>query len=219
MTTPTPTLPLPPHALPSTRWLCAAISAVLGLASLGVIAINLFAGRQTEFLALSLEACGLLAGVFGLLFFRSRFAAGPAMTLACIAGTFFTVAFLSGRVALRFELQLASGDALNLRTFTFARIGLALVLALLAAFEVLRRSQGSKRYLVQALAAGSLLAALGGGMFAGRDRIAAGTLLGPSWATWTAAGMATVALMALACIALHCTIRAFELGRPGEPTA
>lgn len=203
-------------ALRVTRVVVGALSLVLGIASLALMVINLGFGRQTEYLALSLEACGVLAGAFGVLFARGKFAAGTGMTLACIAGTCFTVAILSGWVALRREMALSSGSSINLTMLTYARVGFALIIAILAAFEVLRRSPRSGYYLSRAVAAGLPLGLLGGGMYFGRSHIAAGTLLGPSWLTWTAAGVASIALIALTCFAAHCVIRAFESGRTGE---
>jgi hypothetical protein len=138
------------------------------------------------------------------------------MSLACIAGTFFTVGLLSGWVALRREMQLANGSAVNLTTLTYARIAASMLIAALGAFEVLSRSKLSLSYLAKAAATGIPLALVGGGMIATKDAIAAGSLLGVSWLTWTVAGMATVALMALACVTIHCVIRAFECGRVSD---
>lgn len=206
----------PPAALKSTRVIAGLLSVLLGIASVAIIAMNLIAGRQTEYLALSLEACGLLAGVVGWFFYRGKYSQGPGMALACVAGTFFTVAVLSGWVALRREMQLANGSALNLSLLTYARVALSLAVAGLGAFEVLRRNHKSFAYLVRAAATLGPLGLLALGMYAGRAGLAAGTLLGASWLTWTVTGLAVVLLMALACAGLHFVIRAFEAGRASQ---
>lgn len=162
------------------------------------------------------EVCAALAGVIGLGIARRRFEDGQALGLACVAGTIAVGAFLwwfSLQPRGAFTLK-SRPVPINLTPLVMARLGGAALLALIGALAVLRRSTTSWWYLGRAAAAGAPV--LAGGVIAYALRGPIGSALtgmaGPIKAgLFAIVGLAAIAFFA---IAVHCVIRAFEVGRP-----
>lgn len=199
----------PPLAL--TR-VAAGLLSIAALASaLGVAGIALVRGAQPYWLVVGMELCIAMAGVFGVLFLRRKFAEGPAMTLLCIAGTVFAAGFLSW-LAVRGGIKLKGDQSLNLKMVMLARVAIAAALVGLASVEVLRRDRRSVGLLGRAVATGVPLAIIAGGMILGRDALAAQQAV-PAWIVWTLVSIGAVVAMALLCACGHFVVRAFEIGR------
>lgn len=209
MTAQSPVVP-PPLAL--TRVGAGMLSLAALVSALGVAGIALFRGAQPYWLLVGMEACIAMAGVFGVLFQRRKFADGPAMTLLCIAGTIFAAGFLSW-LAVRSGIKLKGDQSLNVKMVMLARVGIAAALVGLASFEVLRRNRRSIGQLGRAFATGVPLLIIAGGLYAGRDAIAAQQVV-PAWIVWTLVSIGVVIAMGLLCACGHFVIRAFEMGRP-----
>lgn len=199
-----------------TRVAAGALSAVALVSALGVAGIALVRGAQPYWLLVGMEVCIAMAGVFGVLFLRRKFADGPAMTLLCIAGTVFAAGFLSW-LAVRSGIKLKGDQSLNVKMLMLARVGIAVALVGLASLEVLRRDRRSLGLLGRAMATGVPLAIIAGGLFLGRDALATQQAV-PAWIVWTLVSIGVVVAMALLCACGHFVIRAFEMGRP-ENTA
>lgn len=200
----------PPLAL--TRVGAGLLSVAALVSALGVAGIALLRGAQPYWLLVGMEACIAMAGVFGVLFLRRKFAEGPAMTLLCIAGTIFAAGFLSW-LAVRSGIKLKGDQSLNVKLVMLARVGIAAALVGLASFEVLRRNPRSMGLMGRAVATGVPLAIIAGGLYAGRNAIAAQQLV-PAWIVWTLVSIGVVIAMGLLCACGHFVIRAFEMGRP-----
>lgn len=189
-----------------------ALSAVALVSALSVAGIALVRGAQPYWLLVGMEVCIAMAGVFGVLFLRRKFADGPAMTLLCIAGTVFAAGFLSW-LAVRSGIKLKGDQSLNVKMLMLARVGIAVALVGLASLEVLRRDRRSLGLLGRAMATGVPLAIIAGGLFLGRDALATQQAV-PAWIVWTLVSIGVVVAMALLCACGHFVIRAFEMGRP-----
>ncbi len=201
-----------PPPLAMTRVAAGALSALALVSALGVAGIALVRGAQPYWLLVGMEVCIAMAGIFGVLFLRRKFADGPAMTLLCIAGTVFAAGFLSW-LAVRSGIKLKGDQSLNVKTLMLGRVGIAAALVGLASLEVLRRDRRSLGLLGRALATGVPLAIIAGGLFLGRDALAAQQAV-PAWIVWTLVSIGVVVAMALLCACGHFVIRAFEMGRP-----
>jgi membrane protein YdbS with pleckstrin-like domain len=182
------------------------------LSALGVLVMALFMGAQPYWLVVGMELCIAMAGVFGLLFVRGRFAEGPALALLCVAGTIFAAGFLSW-LAVRSGIKLKGDKSVSLTSLMFARVAISAALVALASVEVLRRNRRSLGLLARAAATGVPLAIIAGGLYAGWAALASQQVV-PAWIVWTLVSVAVVVAMALLCACGHFVIRAFEMGRP-----
>ena len=207
-TTP-PSVP-PPLAL--TRVGAGLLALAALVSALGVAGIALLRGAQPYWLLVGMEACIVMAGVFGVLFLRRKFDAGPAMTLLCIAGTVFAAGFLSW-LAVRSGIKLQGDRSIDVKMVMLARVGIAAALVALASFEVLRRNRQSIGLIGRAVATGVPLAIIVGGLYVGREALASQQAV-PAWIVWTLVSISVVIAMGLLCACGHFVIRAFEMGRP-----
>ena len=183
--------------------LAALILSALGLLSSFLGIYLAFSADKPVWFLLAFECIALMAGVLGVLTGLGRFASGPALALARVAGAFFGASLL-GYLAAGPSVQL-----INMKSFLLARTGLAACLALVAALAVLsRKPRASLPLLARSIIAGALLAAA----------IAAAWMLRTSITTWPGAIQAVVGLVGfvwiLATLAatVHFAIRAFESG-------
>ena len=207
--TTSPSVP-PPLAL--TRVGAGLLSLAALVSALGVAGIALLRGAQPYWLLVGMEACIAMAGVFGVLFLRRKFADGPAMTLLCIAGTVFAAGFLSW-LAVRSGIKLQGDRSIDVKMVMLARVGIAAALVALASFEVLRRNRQSIGLIGRAVATGVPLAIIVGGLYVGREALASQQAV-PAWIVWTLVSISVVIAMGLLCACGHFVIRAFEMGRP-----
>jgi len=207
-----PTAPRPPFA--ATRHVVGLVAVAAALSALGVVGLALFRGGQPYWLLILMEACIALAGVVGVMFWRGCYGRAPALAVACVAGTVFTAGFLSW-LSVRGGMVLSDGSSVSVKTLMLARVGAAVMLGVLAAFEVLSRDRASVPAILKAIAAGALMIGVLAAMYAARTRLDAL----PAWLVWSGAAILAVCAMGLFCAAVHFTIRAFELGGAKETAA
>jgi hypothetical protein len=124
----------------------------------------------------------------------------------------------AGMSGLCSGIKLKGDQSLNVKTLMLGRVGIAAALVGLASLEVLRRDRRSLGLLGRALATGVPLAIIAGGLFLGRDALAAQQAV-PAWIVWTLVSIGVVVAMALLCACGHFVIRAFEMGRPESATS
>jgi hypothetical protein len=139
-------------------------------------------------------------------------------------------------------LSMTSG-AMSMKPWLALHVGGAVLVGLLGAFEVLRRHERSRYYIVRGMLAGVPLLAMGGAAAwlmrrqaqAGEREVqvpmptsAAGiapvpsdtTIMGlPAWVVWIGAFVVSVIALVLMCACVHCVIRAFEMGRARRSSA
>lgn len=183
--------------------LTAGISAIVLLSAAVALGVGAFATPHPYFM-LGFEVVILIAAAFGVLIGMGRFSEGPAIALACVAGTIGIGSLLGYLGAGR---QLGS---VNLTPFLYARGAAAGVLALLAAVTVLKRHPGqSLPALVRGAASGVAFAVVIGGLYLIRAQVIA---YGPlaKIAMVIIGGIVGLGLFAAM---THYTIKAFEAGR------
>lgn len=204
-----------PRASLATRWAVGVASAACLLTALASMVVAAARGDQPYWLMQQMEATIVVASIVGLLFARGRFQNGPGMALLCVAGVFGAAGFLSW-LSVRQGVSLRGGTLWPTRPGLLVRVGASGILCALAAWEVLRRNPRSLGYLGRAIAAGVPLVLILGAMYLGRNALAGESGM-PTWLAWTLSTTGGMATLVLFCACAHCTIRAFELGRPQAP--
>lgn len=206
---PEPTLPQV-TALPS--WLLRTIGVTSGLlvmwAAVMAVLASIVAPRPAWVL-FGFEVVVAAAGVIGVGFSRRRFQEGQGLALICVAGSVFASAVLSWLGNRQGVTLIESRGQTSLLGFAAVRVGVAGLLALAAAYAVLRRSTRARAYGIRGAVALLALAGLGTALWMGRQQIGA-------LAPFVAGAIKFVALtiaMVLVCAGGHCAIRAFECGR------
>ena len=201
-----------PRSTLATRWVTGVASGACLLLALGYMVVAAVRGDQPYWLMQQMEATIAVAGVVGVQFALGRFQNGPGMALLCVAGVLGAAGFLSW-LSVREGVSLSGGARLPSKPGLMVRVGTSGILCALAAWEVLRRDARSVGFLGRAVAAGVPLAVILGAMYAGRDALAGEGGL-PTWLAWTILATGAMASLVLFCTCAHCTIRAFEFGRP-----
>lgn len=196
----------------SLRSLILVVSVLAVLSAVGVSILTMRAS-QPYYLLLGMELCIGLSGAIGVLFARGFFREGPGMALACVAGTFFVASFLGWLSVPNGTMTMRSGGSQSLRLFLVVRLGLAVVVGLVAAWAVLSRNVRSWHYVKWAAMTGVPLAGLALLAFKGRAWLSSGGGQVAAWVAWVGAIMLASLGLALFCACVHCTIRAFEAGR------
>lgn len=200
-----------PILSPAARLVVGVISLAVLVSALVLAAVSLLGTVRPTWLLFGFECVVLVAGVLGLIAARGRFREGPGLALACVGGTILVASFL-GWLAVRGELPL-KGTSVSLKGWLAGRVAAGLMLGMLGGLTVLARNPESWKYILRALVAGLPLGAMGIAAVALRGRLVdlisglPGILGVVVWAL-----LAVLAGISL-CAAVHCTIRAFELGR------
>jgi len=187
------------------------------LAALSAPVALFMALNQDRFFSVGAEALVLVAGVFGVLAGLGRFAHGPAMAAACVGGAIAVAAGVAGLESG--VLPSFRGEGVDLAILG-SRAGLAALLTAIAGLMILaRRPARSVRLLLIGLITASPVVAVAVAAQVGlvaRVEDAIPPLV--FRIGLLAVGIAGVVLLS---IAVHCLIRAFEVGvdaaDPAEP--
>jgi hypothetical protein len=188
-------------------------SAVAG-AGAAVVVPLVVSGEQARWAMFGFEVVCAVAAALGVLVGLGRYASGPGLALACIAGTILVASRLGWQAGGR---QIAG---VSLSPLLAARGAAGLALGLAGIAVVLGRRPGAWRtafiggLLILPVAAGAVALLVPAG------RQAVGSWLGTSPAFIF--GVAVVAFLgatALLAAGVHLVIRAFEMGRTEEPTS
>ena len=234
-------VPLDAGVLPALARVSRVVSGVVGagmaLVALVTVGAVLTSADQYYWMVVGFEVVVVVACIFAVLTARGKFRDGPGMALVSVAGVLFVAGVLGylstkgtdGALMLR-------GRAFPMKPWALLHAGAAGLMALAAAYEVLRRDRRSLYYLSRAAMAGVPLGAvMAAGWFMWKrsreasaafdaqvaSAIASGVVppvaldpAVPAWLTWVGASVASVVVLVLFCACAHCLIRAFEMGRP-----
>ncbi len=205
------TTPLPKVVRILVGVLCAAVA----LSALGLIAVGVFAAYATPWILIGFESVVVLSAALGLVFCFNRFQEAQGLAIVCTAGTVAFAAFCTWLSLANHELIIdPDKPGVSYTPVAAARIATGGLLALIAAYAVLRRNPGrSASYIVRAsLALAPVVVFLvWSGLFPGSARSAAAAM--PGWLLATAAFVGSIVGLTLISVGLHCIIRAFEAGR------
>lgn len=181
------------------------LSGVVALSALAGGAIMLTTDKPSWFFV-GFELVVVMAGVFGVLLGRGKFAEAPAMVLLCLAGA-VGVGSVLGYVGAGRNLA-----GVDLRLWVIGRVGAAGVFAALAGLTVLARRPGPAwKALGTGLVFGVLtLGTLALGWFGRGWLAAAGT---PNVVKLVVALVLAVVVVGLLSAAVHYTVKAFATGR------
>jgi len=182
---------------------------VLALWALAMVILAAFVAPRPAWILFGFETMVVASGVVAVAFGRGKFQDGPGLALACVAGTVFAAAALSW-LGNRQGVTLIEGRGpVSLTIFAAARVGIAALVGLGAAYAVLRRTAVGRGYAWRAIAAVAGIGVLGAVMMFGRGAMAgwSGVIQGAISLLWLGA------VMGLICAGGHCVIRAFESGR------
>jgi hypothetical protein len=196
----------PPDAPRGALLSAAILCGLVGVSSLAGAGAAIAARPRIWFL-LGFECVVVTAAVLGFLVGRGRYRQGPALALACVAGSVAVASYLgylgSGRTIL----------GIGLMPFLAFRLGIAGAIGMVAAWIVLSRRPGiGLPRLFKGLVIGLVLAVLGAGVWTVRARIAAL----PDIARIAGAVVLFVVFTALLATSVHLIIRAFESGRDDD---
>lgn len=194
--------PPPPAALIAATALCGFI----GLSALAGAAAALL-NSPTAWFLFAFEGIILLSAILGVFVGRGRFAEGPALALACIAGCVAIGSYLgymgSGRVIL----------GASMKPFLGARAASAAGLAVVAAWIVLsRRLRIALPRLIKGLLVGLPIPVIVWVLWAMRARVSAA----PDLLRAGGAVVLFVVVTALLSASIHLILRAFESGRTDD---
>ena len=188
------------------------LRAELALAALAAVSTLFFAVvaiRGENYFMLAAEGLILVAGVFGVLAGLGRFANGPALAAASVGGAVFTGVVVGG-LETNVLPGFRGGESVHYAAF-FSRFALAGLLGVVASLIIISRTPArSLRLLVTGGVVVSPLVAL---VVAGRVGLIArvqGAIPEVAFQIATlAAGLVGIALFS---VAIHCVVRAFEVG-------
>ncbi len=191
------------------------LSGGVGLSALGLAFAGVTMADRPIWILFGFELITLVGAITGLFFALGRFRDGPALALVCVAATFF-VASVLGWLSARGTPFLGANQGQLLKAWLFGRIGASGLLVLMASWLVLSRGGRTWQYASRAAIAGApvLLLLLAAVLLRGKLSSAIGSF--PNWALGGIGLIVGVGFGALVCAALHCTIRAFEEGRPRQ---
>jgi hypothetical protein len=194
---------------------------VLAALSVGGMCVLAMRANQPYYLLMGMELCIGLAAALGVLFARGFFREGPGMALACVSGTIFVASILGYLSVPNAQMTMSAGGTIGLKPFLLGRLVLAVLLGIAAAWLVLSRNSRSWSYVARAALTGLPLAAIGLIALKGRTWLSSGGAGVPAWVGWIGAIVLACVGLALFCACVHCTIRAFEMGRSStsEPVA
>ncbi|MFI4898084.1 MAG: hypothetical protein ACIARR_09680 [Phycisphaerales bacterium JB059] len=208
MTTPSRT-PEPPASL---RRAVLGVSLILGLSSLGGLALAGAGAESVVIGMLGFEVVVFVAAVIAVLAGLGRFTSGYGLALACVAGTVLgasVLGFVDGRPNFVSSPDLARA----LEALVLVRLGVALALAALASLVVFVRRRSSWGYLGRGLLVGAPVVIAGGlvGLFA------RGWVLTPREGAMEAIRVGSIILGAMVlggffCASVHLIIRAYQAG-------
>lgn len=206
---------------------------VLALVTIGAV---LTRADQPYWMVVGFEVVVLAASAVALLFSRGKFRDGPGMALLCVAGPIFVAGVLGYLSTKPTASLLLHGRAVAMKPWALAHAGAAGVLAMLSAYEVMRRNTRSLYYLARAAMAGAPLAAMLAAAWmlyrksqtaqAAYEALVEDAILKgqsppptpepflPPSVTWLGGSLGAVVALVLFCACAHCVIRAFEMGRP-----
>ncbi len=212
-------LPTPPKPVLVLVMLASLAAAVLGGACTALALIEVARTpkiNQLYFLA-AFGVVAVIAGVFGVLTGRNRFRTGPALAMLCVSGPLMAGAML-GEPALSARLlgqpvepMVLSG--VPIKHLALAQLGCGVLVLVCIPLTVFTRNPGRCwGYVARAIAAAAPMAA---------------SLLlfryfpvifpsAPGAVRWGVGALVFFVVVAFFSISMHCLIRAFEAGRPGE---
>ncbi len=182
------------------------LSALAVISGLGLAVVAL----QHEFyFMLASELLIVVAGVFGVIAGLGRFAQGPALAAACVAGCVITGAGVGGLEST--VLPSFRSESTVLTASVLSRVGIAVLLGGVAGLMIVSRTPGrSTKYLVTGGLIGSPVLALGAAWRLGLiARLQDGV---PEIVFQIGALVVGMAMIVLVSISAHCVIRAFEVG-------
>lgn len=179
-------------------------------AAWGALLGQIAPGTAPAWMLAGFELLVILAGVFGMLLARGRFRDGPAMALACIAGTILMSSVL-GYMSTQGRL-----GTVSLKPWLLGRLLAAALIAAGAAWTVLSRNRASIPLFIKGAVLGAPVLAVLGYVGKSKGEVIASALRGGSLVNLALVGVGSVVVGVLFCISAHLLIRAFELGRPGE---
>jgi hypothetical protein len=235
--------PVEPGQVPGASRVARTVAGVVGVVAAVVAAVTIGAvlmrAEQPYWMVVGFEVVVLIAAGFAVGIARGKFRDGPGMALLCVAGTLM-VAGVLGYISTKgtqgvLKLQ---GRSVPMKPWALLHLAGAGLMALLAAYEVLRRNSRSMYYIARGAMAGVPLAAIVGvaamlyrksqaterayqsaveaALMAGKDAPAAPEPVVASWVSWLGGSLAAVAALVLFSACAHCVIRAFEMGRATE---
>jgi hypothetical protein len=178
------------------------------LAALSAIGFAVVALQGQHFFMLAGEGLILVAGLFGVLAGLGRFALGPAMAAACVAGSIAVGAGVGGLETS--VLPSFRGERVE-TIATLSRVGIAGLILAIAGLMILVRRPGMsvKRVAIGALALAPVLAIAVAWRTGALAALAAAVPAVFFKIGVLAAGLVSIILLS---IAIHCFIRAFEIG-------
>lgn len=202
---------------PAPRWLVVTLAAIcigVGLSAVAMIAVAGFAVLKPAWLVIGFEAVALVAAALGLREARARLVDAPGLALGGIALVFGPAAFLAW-LSVRGKLEVGGAiDSVSISPWLAGRLAAAMLVAAMGAFLVLRRNPRSVHYLKRSAMAATPLA-IGGAVAVVLMRSGAAAFVGSLPGIVTGMVLIVVGLIAVILVsaAVHCLIRAFELGR------
>jgi hypothetical protein len=195
--------------------LCAAVL----LSALATTGTAVFLAANTPWILIGFEAVVIVASIIGILFALGRVPEGQGLALLCVAGTFPFAAFCTWlSLAPTHELVLnPDKPGVSLSTWAVARGGAGALLALIAAYAVLRRQpMVSIGYLIRAALAIAPVILIGGLIKLAPAVVQKVTDVLPDWLAAVIAVIAGLVALVLISVSAHCVIRSFEAGRTDE---
>jgi hypothetical protein len=195
--------------------LCAAVL----LSALATTGAAVFLAANTPWILIGFEAVVIVASIIGILFALGRVPEGQGLALLCVAGTFPFAAFCTWlSLAPTHELVLnPDKPGVSLSTWAVARGGAGALLALIAAYAVLRRQpMVSIGYLIRAALAIAPVILIGGLIKLAPAVVQKVTDVLPDWLAAVIAVIAGLVALVLISVSAHCVIRSFEAGRTDE---
>lgn len=212
-TTPDPATHLPPPPK-AARWGTLVMSASLGISSLPVLWLAVFAGDAVLWFSAVFELLVLGAAVVGVLAGLGSFRDGWGLALACVAGTSLVTGVFAF-IELRANFNTDPLYAGLLKPYLAARIAMAAGFGLLASLAVFSRNRSCWHALIKGLfvlapAAGiTVWLATRGASFLGATRATPGAEAARILMLCLG-GLVLIGLISVGC---HLLIRAYELGR------
>lgn len=188
------------------------VSAVAG--AVAAIWVPTVAGERASWAMFGFEIVTIVAAVLGILLGLGRFTDGPALALACVAGTILLASGFGWQGAGR---QLGG---VSLTPMLLGRAGIAMTLGLLAAYCVLSRRREAWSLAIRGVLLLAPVVVLMGALVVPRVRAWVEGALGQSPAVqFLAVTVGFLIVTALVSAGGHLLITAFEAGRTEEPTS
>ncbi|MFZ4575373.1 MAG: hypothetical protein ACOYN0_13320 [Phycisphaerales bacterium] len=204
--------PLPRHI----KSLTLVLSAATLLHCVALMVFAFVAAGRPIWILFGFELVVAVCAVLGGLFARGKFQEGQGLAAVCIGGSIAVCSLLAWLAASKVTISVPGG-AFVIKSYLVTRLAVGAWFTAVAALAVLSRNRASLSYVRWALVGGAGLAIVGAATVFGRGTISAWLSGAPGVVQTVLVGLLFVVVGVLVCLTGHCTIRAFELGRPADP--